>query len=407
MLRRIKIEDLKEGMVFSEPLFFDDGKNRVLSKMLPVSQRELSVLKKWKVPFVMTAGKIVKKDTEVDSLVGTLDTLPDEADTAVAVMERKHEDTAVETDILALPEILTQSDLYVEYLSIIQSLDGFLNDIKLKKTMPDRPIDGIALKVHNLLAADKTMAISFVLCSEITEWEMAKSLVDSAILAEVIASFMKVPDGYRNEIILAALLHDCGMLKIPEAITKKKDKLSDTEIQAIAAHTMYGYKTVLSELMYTERIALIVLQHHERWDGKGYPNGLSKESIELGARILAVVDAFVTMTTTKMYHKALLGYDAMKTLAEDKGRRFDYEVIKAMIRSIGVYPIGSVVLMNDTSFARVVGIAPEAPLRPLVRQLTDETGKEFPHNTGKLIDLREYKNTFIVKAVDRQVFQKK
>ena len=55
MLRRIKVEDLKEGMIFSEPLFFDDGKNRVLGKMHPVSQRELSVLKQWKVPFVMTA----------------------------------------------------------------------------------------------------------------------------------------------------------------------------------------------------------------------------------------------------------------------------------------------------------------------------------------------------------------
>ena len=159
--------------------------------------------------------------------------------------------------------------------------------------------------------------------------------------------------------------------------------------------------------MYTEHVAQLVLQHHERWDGKGYPNGLSKESIEIGARIIAAVDAVVAMTTEKVYRKALLGYDAMKTLLADKGRRFDYNVIKAVIQSIGVYPIGSVVLMNDTSIARVVDIVPEAPLRPTIRILIDESGKRFPNNTGGLLDLREYKNIFIVQAVDPQLYQKK
>lgn len=70
-------------------------------------------------------------------------------------------------------------------------------------------------------------------------------------------------------------------------------------MQTVAAHTVYGYKAVLSEFMYTERVAMLVLQHHERWDGKGYPNGLDKESIEIGARIIAAVDAFVAMTAQK------------------------------------------------------------------------------------------------------------
>ena len=97
----------------------------------------------------------------------------------------------------------------------------------------------------------------------------------------------------------------------------------------------------------------------------------------------------------------------MKTLLADKSRRFDYEVIKAMIQNVGVYPIGSIVLMNDTSIARIVGIAPAAPLRPLIRILIDESGRHHPDNQGKLVDLREHKNTFIVKAIDPQIYQKK
>ena len=236
---------------------------------------------------------------------------------------------------------------------------------------------------------------------------MAKALVDTAILAETIANFMNLPEDYIDDIILGSLLHDCGMLRIPDAILNKKTALSDTEMQTVVAHTVYGYKAVLSEFVYTERVAMLVLEHHERWDGKGYPNGLDKDSIEIGARIIAVVDAFVAMTARKAYRNALLGYDAMKTLLADKGRRFDYEVIKAMIQSIGVYPIGSIVLMNDTSIVRVVGTHPEAPLRPLIRVLIDETGHLYPNNKGKLIDLKEYKNTFIVKAIDPLQYQQK
>ena len=393
--------------MFSEPLFFDDGKNRVLGKGYPVSQRELSVLKQWKVPFVMTAGKSIKKSTEVAELVDELDRLSDEGGTATAKTGGKQKKTADENTILQLPDILTHSELYTEYLAIILTLDIFLNDVKKRKPISARPIDGIALRLRNLIAADRPLVISFILSAHIPERDMAKALVDSAILAETIANFMHLPEDYIDDIVLGSLLHDCGMMRIPDAILNKKTALSDTEMQTVAAHTIYGYKAALSEFVYTERVAMLVLEHHERWDGKGYPNGLDKDSIEIGARIIAVVDAFVAMTAHKAYRNALLGYDAMKTLLADKGRRFDYEVIKAMIQSIGVYPIGSIVLMNDTSIVRVVGIAPEAPLRPLIRVLIDETGHLYPNNKGKLIDLKEHTNTFIVKAVDPLQYQQK
>lgn len=407
MLRRIKVEDLQEGMIFSEPLFFDDGKNRVLGKMHPVSQRELSVLKKWHVPFVMTAGKQVKHDAEITELIEELDSLPDESLSADGKGSAKNTDKHAEDTILKLPEIVSNHKLYVEYLAIIQLIDDFLTNIKQKAPIAPRPIDDIALRLKNALATDKRLMISFILSSEIPEQAMAKALVDSAILAETIATFMKLPADAINDIVLAALLHDCGMLRISDAILKKNGPLSDTEMRTVAAHTIYGYKSVLSEFMYTEHIAQLVLQHHERWDGKGYPNGLNQESIEQGARILAVVDTFVAMTSERVYRKAFLGYDAMKTLLADKSRRFDYEVIKAMIQNVGVYPIGSIVLMNDTSIARIVGIAPAAPLRPLIRILIDESGRQHPDNQGKLVDLREHKNTFIVKAIDPQIYQKK
>jgi len=178
VLRRIKVEDLKEGMIFSEPLFFDDGKNRVLGKGHPVSERELSVLKQWKDPFVMTAGKSIKKSAEVTELVEELDTLPDEGGSPTAKTADKNtkKKTTEESTILQLPDILTHSELYTEYLAIILTLDIFLTEVKNRKAISPRPIDGIALRLRNLLAANRPLAISFILSAQIPERDMAKAL---------------------------------------------------------------------------------------------------------------------------------------------------------------------------------------------------------------------------------------
>ncbi|MGP1593707.1 MAG: HD-GYP domain-containing protein [Treponema sp.] len=402
MLRKIKISDLREGMIFSEPLFFDDGKNRVLGKNFPITKKELQVLKTWKVPFVMTEGKILKKEE-----VGKNEFSDVEEIEALSNDESQENSGAAlsENVILQLPEILTGDPLYTEYKAIIDELDTFLMNIKQKNPVPARPIDKMAVKVHNLLLQNKELVLSFILSSHFPDKEMAKNLVDSALITDVITQFLKLPDEYVTEMVIAALIHDCGMLRIPDAIINKQGTLTETEMQAVAAHTVYGYKSALSEFMYTERIAVAVLQHHERWDGRGYPSGLNKDAITMGGRILAIVDAFIAMTSAKAYRKALLGYDAMKTLLADKGRRFDYEMIKVIIQTLGIYPIGSIVLMNNTSIARVVKAAAEAPLRPVIRILVDENGKKFPTNTGDLLDLREYKNIFIVKAIDPSAYQ--
>lgn len=402
MLRKIKIDDLREGMIFSEPLFFDDGKNRVLGKNFPVTKRELQVLRTWKVPFVMTEGTVIsKEDARKDEVseVEEIEVFSDDEDIQPSKAAR------TKNAILQLPEILTGDSLYTEYKTLINTLDSFLIDIKQKNPIPARPIDKLAVKVHSLLLQNKELALSFVLSAQSPDKEMAKNLVDSALITDGITRFFKLPDEYVTEMVIAALLHDCGMLRISDSILRKQGKLTDTEMQAVAAHTIYGYKAVLSEFMYTERIAAAVLQHHERWDGRGYPSGLNKDTITMGGRILSVIDAFIAMTSPKVYRKALLGYEAMKTLLADKGRRFDYEVIKAIIQTLGIYPIGSIVLMNDTSVARVIKANAEAPLRPVIRILIDETGKTFPNNTGELRDLWKYKNDFIVKAIDPLEYQ--
>jgi hypothetical protein len=103
----------------------------------------------------------------------------------------------------------------------------------------------------------------------------------------------------------------------------------------------------------------------------------------------------------------MMGYQAMKNLLSDNSRRFDPDVLKAFIQTMGIYPIGSIILLNNGAVARVIEVQGDAPLRPKIRILIDEFGKAFRQNDGELIDLLLEKSLFIARALDPKELAKK
>ncbi|WP_439647451.1 HD-GYP domain-containing protein [Brucepastera parasyntrophica] len=212
--------------------------------------------------------------------------------------------------------------------------------------------------------------------------------------------YLLLPKQRLQQITISALLHDIGMLKIPAEILEKEGKLDESETQLMRSHTVYGYKMLVNDLFYTDEIGKSAMQHHERWDGNGYPGKLSGTNIDLGARIISVADAFEAMVSAKSYRASMVGYAAMKNLLADNARRFDPDIIKAFIASMGIYPIGSIVLMNNAIIARVIESNPQAPLRPKVRVLIDEFARAYTRNSGEIIDLTKNRTLFIARAIN-------
>jgi HD-GYP domain-containing protein (c-di-GMP phosphodiesterase class II) len=173
------------------------------------------------------------------------------------------------------------------------------------------------------------------------------------------------------------------------------------------AHPLYTYKIITKELLYPEDVGLVALQHHERWDGEGYPRRISGSDIDIGARIVSVADAFEAMVSEKPYRNSMMGYQAMKNLLSDNSRRFDPDILKAFIKTMGIYPIGSIILLNNGVIARVTEVQGDAPLRPKIRILIDEFGKMFKQDEGELIDLLTEKSLFIARALDPKEISKK
>lgn len=127
---------------------------------------------------------------------------------------------------------------------------------------------------------------------------------------------------------IAAHLHDIGKMGIPDHILNKKGKLLPHEWDHIKLHTEIGYN-ILCKSNGLKEIAKIVLHHHERWDGKGYPEGLKLDRIPLGARIIAVSDALDAMTSERPYRSALSWEASMEELVLNKGIQFDPVVVEA------------------------------------------------------------------------------
>ena len=136
---------------------------------------------------------------------------------------------------------------------------------------------------------------------------------------------------------LLCLLHDIGKITVPLEILNKPGKLTDDEWEAIRTHTTKGYE-MISHLEELQPIASGVLSHHERWDGKGYPNGLKGEEIPILARIISIVDAFDAMINDRSYRKATTAEEAKLELKKNAGTQFDPNLVEHFLKVLEENP---------------------------------------------------------------------
>lgn len=151
--------------------------------------------------------------------------------------------------------------------------------------------------------------------------------------AVAIGRRLGLPTGQLNCLQYAALLHDAGRVGIPSNILGKPTKLEPAEFAKIKEHPVKG-ASILEPLSVLEPAIPIILHHHERYDGTGYPKGLKKEQIPLGARILAVANAFEAMVTDRPYRKAVAVRSAAREIARHAGTQFDPKVVRAFLRVV-------------------------------------------------------------------------
>ena len=375
MKKRIALDQIKPGSRFSEDVFIDD-KNLLVPAKIPVKQRDLDALKRWGIAFVITEGSLVDEDAQEVPDKGAEPAKPKPAGFAGS------------------------RELYLRYTELVDRLSQVYDKIRKSEGVESKAVDQISQGVLALVRDERDSAIGAILGAQSVGADLARAGVNTAILSAVIGISLKLPPYRLSYLISGALLHDAGMLRIPDSIVKKKGALTEDEAQKVRAHPLLSYRIITKELMYPDDVGLVGLQHHERWDAEGYPRKTPGADIDVLARIVSVADAFEAMVSQKPYRNPMIGYAAMKALLSDNSRRFDPDILKAFIKSMGIYPLGSTVLLNNAAIARVIEIHSEAPLRPRLRIIVDEFGKRYEGEEGDVVDLAAEKTLFIARPLD-------
>jgi diguanylate cyclase (GGDEF)-like protein/putative nucleotidyltransferase with HDIG domain len=165
---------------------------------------------------------------------------------------------------------------------------------------------------------------------EATEGETSDYTREVAELAIEVATVLGLPSDEVRHVELGALLHDIGKIRVPESILTKPGPLSKKQWRVMRSHPEVGER-ILAPMGSLEDVLPIVRSSHERWDGSGYPDGLSGEAIPLGARIMAVCDAYRAMVEDRPYRKAVSRGDAIEELRRSAGTQFDPECVGALL----------------------------------------------------------------------------
>lgn len=266
---------------------------------------------------------------------------------------------------------------------------------------PKAPVDAERLKNVASTIVDESIKSRDVMASMTTILDYDTYLfshsVHVAVLSVIVGVTMELETSELRTLALGGLVHDAGMMKIPKEIWLKKAPLTDDEFDIIKNHPVYGERFLERHIDRHPDVLKIVRQHHERMDGSGYPDGRRGRFIHPLARITAVCDVYEAMQASRAYRRKWLPYQVVSHLLVSSTETLDADVVKAFLRTMSAYPIGSLVRLDTGEVGVVVSSNPQSPIRPAVKIFLDKTGTATPNQ--ELIDLGTAKR-FIVGPVD-------
>ena len=199
----------------------------------------------------------------------------------------------------------------------------------------------------------------------------------STVLAITIAIELHYPLSKIVELGITSILHEIGMLRIPPQLYLTDKALTATEKRQISMHPILGCN-ILKELDFPNSILLGVLDHHEKENGLGYPRGIQGDKISPYGKIISVACSFEAISAPRPHKSERTTYDAMIEMLQNPNKQYDPNVIKALLYSLSLYPIGVYVYLNNGKIAIVSDVTPNKPQNPIVQLLNERESDGSP-----------------------------
>ena len=227
-------------------------------------------------------------------------------------------------------------------------------------------ISKMAEEIIDQLLNNKEVLLSLVDIRSMNNYMYSHS-VNVAVISLIIGIALKLPIRKLESLCMGALIHDVGKALIPKEILTKGTELTAEETAILNSHTKLGYK-YLSDVYNLNSVSkLIVLQHHERPDGKGYPDGLLDDKITDLSKIVRIADAYDKLSTDRPNQRAMFPSDVLEYLMSNAGKAFDYDIVNIFCRIVIPFPKGTLVKLSTEEVAVVEETITNFPLRPVVK----------------------------------------
>jgi HD-GYP domain-containing protein (c-di-GMP phosphodiesterase class II) len=195
--------------------------------------------------------------------------------------------------------------------------------------------------------------------------------VDASIHMITFGRFLQFAPERLELLGIAGLLLDVGMLKVPDEILRKKNSLTEEEYERTKSHVMHSVEIVRASPGLPKGVAEIVLQHHERLDGSGYPRGLSNRQISIDGAIAGLVDSYSALTSKRSFAEQESPSNALSKFYKLRGKLFHEALVEQFIQCLGIYPVGSMVELNSGEIAIVISQNLVRRLQPRVMVVFD------------------------------------
>lgn len=238
-------------------------------------------------------------------------------------------------------------------------------DARLGKAVKTKNITKLVTQISASVDKDASIILNIARLKTKDEYTFLHSVSVCALMISLARKLGLDPKTVQS-MGMAGMLHDLGKIAIPEEVLNKPTKLSEAEMAVVRNHPQRGYE-ILSASGSVDTLTLdVCLHHHEKMDGTGYPSRTKGEFLSLAARMAAICDVYDAITSQRSYNRPLPVGEALEMMQSWKGH-FDQLLLKAFIESLGIWPVGTLVVLSDGTLGIVIGEDPRNFSQPLVR----------------------------------------
>jgi len=272
-----------------------------------------------------------------------------------------------------LDEVKNGKVIYSESVKVLKTL---LDDVKAGKMFSHSAAKNVASNIAEVTVRNKGVLSSIAKLKHHDDYTFLHSM-NVSIFASCLASHLGMNKKEIERIAQAGLMHDVGKMLVPDDVLNKPGRLTEQEFSLMKSHVIRGYDFLKGQGV-DESMLRMTIEHHERFDGSGYPNGLKDEQLSIEGKIGAVVDIYDAITSDRCYHKGMEPSSALRLMLKWTDSHINRKIFDFFVMNVGIYPVGSLVLMDNNELGVVTKINHSRPTEPIVMIFCDKTGRQKP-----------------------------